>query len=125
MKVIIEKDGVSARSVNDKAKISHEIAQKTTLSKRSDGVISNRNVRTVGGNKTTVDGDNSPRGSPSAVSQKAKHFSQSSPQSAPTKQYTAPQNKAVGTGGTENKAHNSNSAGAVNKENKTLQNNAV
>ena len=111
MKVIIEKDGVSAHSVNDKARISHEIAQKTTLSKRSDGVISNKNVRTVGGNKEVANVDKSPRGSPSMASQKAKHFSQRSPQSAPTKQYTAPQNKAVETGGTENKALHSKIVG--------------
>ena len=99
MKVIIDKDGVSAHSVNDKAKISHEIAQKTTLSKRSDGIISNRsnrNVRTVGGNKAVANVDNSPRGSPTVISQKAKHFSQKSPRLAPSKQYKVLQNGTVG-----------------------------
>ena len=122
MKVIIDKDGVGTHSVNDKAKISHEIAQKTTLSKRSDGTISNKNVRTVGGNKKDANVDNSPRGSPSTASQKAKHFSQSSPQSSPTKQYNAPQNKAVGTGGKANMTLQNQSVRVVGTENKAIRN---
>lgn len=96
MKVIIDKDGVSAHTVNDKAKLSHEIAQKTALSKRSDGVIANKNVRTVGGNKKAANVDNSPRGSPTAVSRKAEHFTQRSRQITPKKQYKVLQNGAVG-----------------------------
>lgn len=46
----IGKDGISGRAFNNKAQISHEVAPKDTLSKRSDGVISNKYVRTVGGN---------------------------------------------------------------------------
>lgn len=50
MKVFIGKNGVSGKAFNNKAKISHEVAPKDTLSKRSGGVISNKYVRTVGGN---------------------------------------------------------------------------
>ena len=50
MKVFIGKNGVSGKAYNNKAKISHEVAPKDTLSKRSGGVISNKYVRTVGGN---------------------------------------------------------------------------
>lgn len=48
MKVIIEKNGISAHSVNDKAAISHGIAQKSELSKKIGGEVSNKSVRTVG-----------------------------------------------------------------------------
>ncbi len=74
MRVYIGRNGVSAHSVNDKAKISHEIEQKTALSKRSDGVISNRNERSVGGDDTGVKPTDMPRGSPSAAARKKEHF---------------------------------------------------
>ena len=95
MKVIIDNDGVSAHIVNDKAEISHEIAQKTTLSKRSDGVISNKNERTVGGGEKSVDVDNSPRGSPTAASRKAEHFTQR-PRSLASGNHKVLQNGVVG-----------------------------
>ena len=80
----MDKGGVKTRTVNDKAQISHEVAQKVSLSKRSDGVISNKNVRSVSSNKT-ADKAPEPRGSPSATAQKREHFSKSktiqSPQS--------------------------------------------
>ncbi len=74
MRVYIGRNGVSAHSVNDKAKISHEIEQKTALSKRSDGVISNRNVRSAGGDYTGIKPTDMPRGSPSAAVRKKEHF---------------------------------------------------
>ncbi|MDE7193750.1 MAG: hypothetical protein K2O14_07235, partial [Oscillospiraceae bacterium] len=52
MKVFIGGNGVGAHHINDKAQISHEIEKKTSLSKRSDGTISNKNVREIGGGHT-------------------------------------------------------------------------
>lgn len=71
MKVYIGKDGISGRAFNNKAQISHEVAPKDTLSKRSDGVISNKHVRTVGGNVEK------PRGSSNTTAQK-QHYGRNS-----------------------------------------------
>lgn len=67
MKVIIEKNGINAHSVNDKAVISHGIAQKTELSKKSGGRIENQQVRTVGGTEKAAKAD-VPNGAPSVSS---------------------------------------------------------
>ena len=90
MKVIIDNNGVSAHHVNDKAVISHEIAQKTELSKRNGGEITNRNVREIGG-KT----ENAPRGSPSVVSKKREFFSKGAPRLADNKKYKVLKNGTV------------------------------
>ena len=80
MKVIIEKNGINAHSVNDKAVISHGIAQKTELSKKSGGRIENQQIRTVGGTdkaaKTEV-----PNGAPSVAAKKREHFAKGSQKS--------------------------------------------
>ena len=76
MKVIIEKNGINAHSVNDKAVISHGIAQKTELSKKSGGRIENQQVRTVGGTDKDV-----PNGTPSVAAQKREHFAKGSQKS--------------------------------------------
>ena len=73
MKVIIEKNGINAHSVNDKAVISHGIAQKTELSKKSGGRIENQQVRTVGGTEKAAKSD-VPNGAPSVAAQKREHF---------------------------------------------------
>lgn len=78
MKVFIGKNGVSGRVVNDKAAISHEFEKKTSLSKRSDGVISNRNIRTVG-NKDVGTKEKKPPNIPSTTAQKQQHYIKSSP----------------------------------------------
>ena len=48
LKVIIEKNGINAHSVNDKAVISHGIAQKTELSKKSGDRLEKQQIRAVG-----------------------------------------------------------------------------
>jgi len=88
LRVYIGRNGVSAHSVNDKAKISHEIEQKTALSKRSDGVISNRNVRSAGGNDMGVKPPDMPRGSPSAAARKREHFDAHSVRTHKQEQFT-------------------------------------
>lgn len=119
MKVYIGKDGISGRAFNNKAQISHEVAPKDTLSKRSDGVISNKYVRTAGGSASntsaqtgnhgknsartvrtenkanTVGGVDKPRVSTSVVSQKRKYFSKSPPKLARRKQYKVLNNGVV------------------------------
>ncbi len=95
MKVIIDKDGVSAHSVNDKAQISHEVAQKVSLSKRNDGVISNKNVRSVSGDKT-ADKVPEQHGSPSAAARRKEFFSNKSPQLATNQRYKVLKNGVVG-----------------------------
>lgn len=77
MKVFIGKNGVSGKAFNNKAKISHEVAPKDTLSKRSGGVISNKYVRTVGGNTEKQ------RGVPNAAAQ-ARHSGTNSARSVRT-----------------------------------------
>lgn len=95
LKVFIGGNGVGTHLVNDKAEISHEIAQKASLSKRNDGAISNRNVRVVGNDKSVVKGENAPRGSPSVVSKKRKFFSKSTPRLAEKKRYKVLKNGTV------------------------------
>lgn len=80
MKVIIEKNGINAHSVNDKAVISHGIAQKTELSKKSGGRIENQQVRTVGGTHKAAKAD-VPNGTPSVAAQKREHFAKGSQKS--------------------------------------------
>ena len=80
MKVIIEKNGINAHSVNDKAVISHGIAQKTELSKKSGGRIENQQVRTVGGTDKAAKAD-VPNGAPSVAAQKREHFAKGSQKS--------------------------------------------
>ena len=63
--------GVKTHVVNDKAQISHEIEKKTSLDKKRGGALEKRNERTIG----DTDKANTTRGSPSAVQQKAAHFS--------------------------------------------------
>ena len=77
LKVIIEKNGINAHSVNDKAVISHEIAQKTELSKKSGGRLEKQQVRTVGGAEKTAKAEMS-NGSLSAAAQKREHFAKGS-----------------------------------------------
>ena len=62
---------VKTHVVNDKAQISHEIEKKTSLDKKRGGALEKRNERTIG----DTDKANTTRGSPSAVQQKAAHFS--------------------------------------------------
>ena len=79
MKVIIERNGINAHSVNDKAVISHGIAQKTELSKKSGGKIEKQQNRTVGGDKTAK--SDMPNGSRSVSAKKREHFSKNTPNS--------------------------------------------
>lgn len=80
MKVIIEKNGINAHSVNDKAVISHGIAQKTEISKKSGGRLEKQQVRTVGGTDKAAKAD-VPNGAPSAAAQKREHFAKGSQKS--------------------------------------------
>lgn len=80
MKVIIEKNGINAHSVNDKAVISHGIAQKTELSKKSGGRLEKQQVRTVGGTEKAAK-SNVPNGAPSVATQKREHFAKGSQKS--------------------------------------------
>lgn len=80
MKVIIEKNGINAHSVNDKAVISHGIAQKTELSKKSGGRLEKQQVRTVGGTDKAAKAD-VPNGTPSVAAQKREHFAKGSQKS--------------------------------------------
>lgn len=80
MKVIIEKNGINAHSVNDKAVISHGIAQKTELSKKSGGRLEKQQVRTVGGTEKAAKAD-VPNGAPSVAAQKREHFAKGSQKS--------------------------------------------
>lgn len=72
LKVIIEKNGINAHSVNDKAVISHGIAQKTELSKKSGGRLEKQQIRSIGGVENTA--EEQPQGKPSAAAQKREHF---------------------------------------------------
>ncbi len=90
----MDKGGVKTHAVNDKAQISHEIEQKAALSKRSDGVISNKNVRSVGNDKTAKAPE--PRGSPSAAARRKEFFSKKSPQLASNQKYKVLKNGVVG-----------------------------
>ncbi len=78
----MDNGGIKSHSVNDKAVISHGIAQKTELSKKSGG-IEKRQVRTIGGS----DKDGKPadtQGVPSVAAQKREHFASGSPKKSPT-----------------------------------------
>ena len=79
MKVIIERNGINAHSINDKATITHGIAQKTELSKKSGGKLEKQQNRTVGGDKTAK--SDMPNGSRSVSAQKREHFSKDTPNS--------------------------------------------
>lgn len=80
LKVIIEKNGINAHSVNDKAVISHGIAQKTELSKKSGGRLEKQQIRAVGGAEKTAKAE-MPNGSLSAAAQKREHFAKGSQKS--------------------------------------------
>ena len=80
LKVIIEKNGINAHSVNDKAVISHGIAQKTELSKKSGGRLEKQQVHTVGGTDKAAKAD-VPNGAPSVAAQKREHFAKGSQKS--------------------------------------------
>ena len=81
MKVIMDNGGIKSHSVNDKAVISHGIAQKTELSKKS-GRIENQQIRTVGG--SDKGGKTDTQGVPSVAAQKREHFAGGSPKKSPT-----------------------------------------
>lgn len=91
MKVIIEKNGINAHSVNDKAIISHKIAQKTELSKKSGGRIENQQVRTVGGTDKAVN-------SPSATTHQKNRLKDKHLKLAPRKKYKVLKNGELNTG---------------------------
>lgn len=79
----MDNGGIKSHSVNDKAVISHGIAQKTELSKKSGGEIEKRQVRTIGGS----DKDGKPadtQGVPSVAAQKREHFTGGSPKKSTT-----------------------------------------
>ena len=80
LKVIIEKNGINAHSVNDKAVISHGIAQKTELSKKSGGRLEKQQVHTLGGTDKAAKAD-VPNGAPSVAAQKREHFAKGSQKS--------------------------------------------
>lgn len=83
LKVIMDNGGIKAHSVNDKAVISHGIAQKTELSKKNSGGIENRQVRTVGGSdKGGKPADT--QGVPSVAAQKREHFAKNALKSGTT-----------------------------------------
>ena len=67
----MDNGGAKTHVVNDKAQISHEIEKKTSLDKKRGGALEKRNERTIGDTAKA----NTTRGSPSAVQQKAAHFS--------------------------------------------------
>ena len=82
MKVIIGKNGVSGKIVNDKATISHGIKKKTSLSKRTDGEISGKNVRTVGVEKSLNRVENSAPNIPKLVERKREFYSGNAPKNS-------------------------------------------
>lgn len=99
MKVIIEKNGINAHSVNDKAVISHGIAQKTELSKKSGGRIENQQVRTVGGTDKAAKAD-VPKGTPSVAAQKREHFAKGSQKSVSDTAHGIPKVVEISKSGT-------------------------
>lgn len=99
MKVIIEKNGINAHSVNDKAVISHGIAQKTELSKKSGGRIENQQVRTVGGTHKAAKAD-VPNGTPSVAAQKREHFAKGSQKSVSDTAHGIPKVVEISKSGT-------------------------
>lgn len=99
LKVIIEKNGINAHSVNDKAVISHGIAQKTELSKKSGGRLEKQQVRTVGGAEKTAKAE-MPNGSLSAAAQKREHFAKGSHKSVGSTVQGVPKEVEVPKSGT-------------------------
>ena len=99
LKVIIEKNGINAHSVNDKAVISHEIAQKTELSKKSGGRLEKQQVRTVGGAEKTAKAEMS-NGSLSAAAQKREHFAKGSHKSVGSTVQGVPKSVEIPKSGT-------------------------
>lgn len=99
MKVIIEKNGINAHSVNDKAVISHGIAQKTELSKKSGGRIEKQQVRTVGGTDKAAKAD-VPNGTPSVAAQKREHFAKGSQKSVSDTAHGIPKVVEISKSGT-------------------------
>lgn len=99
MKVIIEKNGINAHSVNDKAVISHGIAQKTELSKKCGGRIENQQVRTVGGTDKAAKAD-VPNGTPSVAAQKREHFAKGSQKSVSDTAHGIPKVVEISKSGT-------------------------
>ena len=99
MKVIIEKNGINAHSVNDKAVISHGIAQKTELSKKSGGRLEKQQVRTVGGTENAAKSD-VPNGAPSVAAQKREHFAKGSQKSVSDTVYGIPKAVEIPKSGT-------------------------
>lgn len=82
MKVIIGKNGVSGKVVNDKANISHEIEKKTSLSKRTGGEIGGKNLRTVGVEKSVKNAENSAPNIPKPVERKRAFYSGNAPRNS-------------------------------------------
>lgn len=76
----MDNGGAKTHTVNDKAQISHEIEKKTSLDKKRGGALEKRQERTVGDTAKA----NTTRGSPSAVQQRADHFSKQTPRRAET-----------------------------------------
>ena len=99
LKVIIEKNGINAHSVNDKAVISHGIAQKTELSKKSGGRLEKQQVRTVGGAEKTAKAEMS-NGSLSAAAQKREHFAKGSHKSVGSTVQGVPKSVEIPKSGT-------------------------
>ena len=99
LKVIIEKNGINAHSVNDKAVISHGIAQKTELSKKSGGRLEKQQVRTVGGAEKTAKAE-MPNGSLSAAAQKREHFAKGSHKSVGSTVQGVPKSVEIPKSGT-------------------------
>ena len=99
MKVIIEKNGINAHSVNDKAVISHGIAQKTELSKKSGGRLEKQQVRTVGGTEKAAKAD-VPNGAPSVAAQKREHFAKGSQKSVSDTAHRIPKAVEIPKSGT-------------------------
>ena len=58
MKVIIGRNGISGSAVNDKARLSHEVEKKPSLSTQIENAISSRKARTVGNNSLTAQNRN-------------------------------------------------------------------
>lgn len=97
LKVIIEKNGINAHSVNDKAVIYHGIAQKTELSKKSGGRLEKQQVRTVGGAEKTAKAE-MPNGSLSAAAHWKNRLKNKRLKLAPRKKYKVLNNGVVNNG---------------------------
>ena len=82
----MDNGGIKSHSVNDKAVISHGIAQKTELSKKNGG-IENRQIRTVGGSDTGGKPADT-QGVPSVAAQKREHFAKNAHKGGTTPEIT-------------------------------------